>query len=38
MPVALRDVIQEPTATKSAIRLALQSNVGLNTVSYPEKS
>ena len=32
MPVALRDVIQEPTATKSAIRLALQSNVGLNTV------
>ena len=32
MPVALRDVVQEPIATKSAIRLALQSSVGLNTV------
>ena len=32
MPVALRDVVQEPIATKSAIRLALQSSEGLNTV------
>lgn len=32
MHAALRDVIQEPVATKSAIRLALHSNAGLNTV------
>ena len=32
MHAALRDVIQEPVVTESAIRLALRSNAGLNTV------